>query len=74
MGERLECRQIARGVLGRKYHSSDTGLSSKQHSQADLQSSLWLWAAPGLFSCVTPSLEGVVYWGRMGRASGLGSA
>lgn len=30
---------------------------------ADLQSSLWLWAAPGLFSCVTPSLEGAVYWG-----------
>lgn len=63
MGGRLECRQIASGVLGRKYHSSDTGPSFKQHSRADLQRGLWLWAAPGLFSSVTPSLEGVVYWG-----------
>lgn len=61
-GGHLECRQIARGVLGRKYHCSDTGPSFKQHSWTNLQSSRWFWAAPGLLSCGTPSL-GVVYWG-----------
>lgn len=59
----LECRQIARGVLGSKYCSSDTGPSFKQHSRADLQSSLRFRAAPGLLSCVTLALEGVPHWG-----------
>lgn len=56
MGDVWNVGRLPRGVLGRKHYSPDSQPSFKQHSGADLQSSVWLWWQ--LAFLVMPPLEG----------------